>query len=145
LACSTYPQCRYTANLDEGGEIKSAEVKSELKCKKCNSPLLIKTGRFGRFLACSRYPDCKFTQGMGVGIKCPQDNCGGDIVEKRSKKGRLFFACSHFPACKFVSWYKPVLKPCPLCGAAYLVEKKAQGEKIVIACAKEGCTYKEEE
>lgn len=144
LACSVYPKCRYTANLDDQGEVKSAEVKSEVKCKKCGSPLLIKTGRFGRFLACSRYPDCKFTQGMGVGVKCPQENCGGEIVEKRSKKGRLFYACSNFPRCRFVSWHKPVLKPCPLCGAAYLVEKKVKEEGIVIGCAKEGCVYKEE-
>lgn len=105
LACSTYPKCRYTQDIEEG-EIE----KSELTCRKCGSPLLIKQGRFGKFLACIRYPDCKFTQPVGTGLKCPKENCDGEVVERRTKRGRMFYGCSNFPRCDFSSWHRPEKK-----------------------------------
>jgi DNA topoisomerase-1 len=102
--------------------------------------MVIKTGRFGKFLACSKYPKCKTTKPIGLGIKCPED--GGEIVQRRTKKGRIFFSCSNYPACKFATWYKPFPKKCPLCGTEFLVEKKTKKEEVR-ACLKKGCSYKE--
>ena len=102
LACSVYPKCRYTQALEEG-EVEQ----SELKCKECGGTLLVKNGRFGRFLACIRYPECKFTQPMEIGVKCPKENCEGEVIERRTKRGRAFYGCNKFPKCDFFSWQKP--------------------------------------
>jgi DNA topoisomerase-1 len=73
--------------------------------------MIVKRGRFGKFLACSRYPECNHTQGMSTGVTCPED--GGKIVERRSRFGKVFYSCSNYPACKFAIWYKPVPRACP--------------------------------
>jgi DNA topoisomerase-1 len=103
--------------------------------------MVLKTGRFGRFLACSTYPECKTTKALSIGINCPED--GGDIVERRTKKGKLFFSCNNYPKCKFATWYRPLNKACPDCGATILVEKHLKKGDF-IACIKKDCTYKEE-
>ncbi len=145
IACTGYPECKNTRPLDQegagsNGQSASAQETDE-KCEKCGSPMVLKSGRFGRFLACSKYPDCKTTKALSTGIKCPDD--GGDIVERRTKKGKVFFSCGNYPKCKFATWYKPVNKKCPECDAAFLVEKKTkQGEYI--ACLNKECKFKEE-
>lgn len=145
IACTGYPECKNTRPLDQegagsNGQSASAQETDE-KCEKCGSPMVLKSGRFGRFLACSKYPECKTTKAVSTGIKCPDD--GGDIVERRTKKGKVFFSCSNYPECKFATWYKPVNKKCPQCDAAFLVEKKTkQGEYI--ACLNKECRFKEE-
>ncbi|MEW6600791.1 MAG: type I DNA topoisomerase [Nitrospirota bacterium] len=144
IACTGYPECKNTRPLEQegtgGGTGAEAQETAE-KCEKCGSPMVLKSGRFGRFLACSRYPECKTTKAISTGIKCPED--GGDIVERRTKKGKVFFSCGNYPKCKFATWYKPVNRKCPQCAAAFLVEKKTkQGEYI--ACLNKECRYKEE-
>jgi DNA topoisomerase-1 len=112
LACSGFPQCRSTRALPgEGGE---AETASE-RCDVCGAPMVIKSGRFGRFLACSRYPECRGTRRLlsKIGVTCPL--CGGDIVEKRGKRRRLFYGCSNYPRCNFTSWSRPLAPRCPSC------------------------------
>jgi len=136
LACTGYPECKFTCPVDEPKCAETNEV-----CDKCGSPMIIKSGRFGKFLACSNYPACKNTKGISLGIKCPVD--GGDVVERRSKKGKLFYSCNNYPNCKFISWYKPVNRACPLCGSAYLLEKKTK-DGTVIFCPEKTCKYKEE-
>ena len=103
--------------------------------------MVIRSGRFGKFIACSKYPECKTTKGLSIGVKCPED--GGDIVERRTKKGKVFFSCGNYPKCKFATWYKPVNKDCPKCGASILIEKKTKKEEV-LACLKKECGYKEE-
>ncbi|HBR22584.1 MAG TPA: type I DNA topoisomerase [Nitrospiraceae bacterium] len=147
LACSGYPECKNTKNFvtEENGNIKVAEEKFETtdeKCPKCDSPMVLKSGRFGEFLACSKYPECKTTKAIATGIKCPED--GGDIVERRSKKGKVFWSCGNYPKCKFASWYKPVLKKCHQCNADFLFEKRLKGGAIILQCHKKDCGYKEE-
>ena len=147
LACSGYPECKNTKNFvtEENGNIKVAEEKVETtneKCPKCDSPMVLKSGRFGKFLACSKYPECKTTKPIATGFKCPED--GGDIIERRSKKGKLFWSCSNFPKCRFASWYKPVLKKCPQCNADFLFEERLKGGAIILQCHKKDCGYKEE-
>jgi DNA topoisomerase-1 len=144
LACSGYPDCKNTKPFirTENGEVQAApeETTDEL-CPKCNSPMVVKRGRFGKFLACSRYPDCNHTQGMSTGVLCPED--GGKIVERRSRFGKVFYSCANYPDCKFAVWYKPVPRACPQCGAPFLIEKFSKKTGPYIACYKKECGYKE--
>jgi DNA topoisomerase-1 len=130
LACTAYPECRTTKPV--AGEVEAMET--DEKCEKCGSAMVIKTGRFGRFMACSGYPDCKNTKPVSTGVDCPKDDCKGYIVEKRSRKGKVFYGCSRYPDCDFVGWYKPREKKCPNCSANYMVEKISQKKGPYLAC-----------
>ena len=145
LACSGYPDCKNTKPFvrKENGEVEAApEETTDEKCPKCGSPMVVKRGRFGKFLACSRYPECNHTQGMSTGVTCPED--GVKIVERRSRFGKVFYSCSNYPACKFAIWYKPLPRPCPQCGAPFLVGKYSKKTGPFIACLNKECGYKEE-
>ena len=109
-------------------------------CEVCGKPMALKHGRFGDFIACTGYPDCKNTKAIvkKIGVTCPE--CGGDIIERRTKKGRLFYGCSNFPKCSNAYWDKPVEKKCPECGSL-LVEKKSKDSTL--ACSNKECNYKE--
>ncbi len=130
MACSAFPKCKNTKPLNEPEE---PETTDEI-CDKCGSPMVIKRGRFGKFLACSNYPACKNTKPLSTGIKCPKEGCDGDIIERRSKKGRVFYGCSRYPKCDFVSWDKPVNRPCLECGNNYLVEKYTKAKGSFLRC-----------
>ncbi len=104
-------------------------------CERCGKPMVIKLGKFGKFLACSGFPDCRNARPLltRIGVTCP--TCGeGEVVERRSKKGRTFFGCERYPACDFVSWNKPVARPCASCGNAYLVESGRRGQDKCPVC-----------
>ncbi|MGH7254557.1 MAG: type I DNA topoisomerase [Nitrospirales bacterium] len=148
LACPGYPECKNTKEFtkDESGKVRIVERQAEAtdeKCEKCGSPMVVKTGRFGRFLACSAYPDCKTTKPLAVGVKCPVPACGGDLVQKRTKKGRPFYSCSRYPKCDFALWERPVNKPCPSCQAPFLVEKSSKQTGATVQCRNEECGYRE--
>ena len=145
LACSGYPDCKTTKPFvrNEHGVVEAAqEETTDEKCPKCGSAMMIKRGRFGKFLACSRYPECKHTQGMSTGVLCPED--GGKLVERRSRFGKMFYSCANYPECKFAIWNKPLPRPCPQCNAPFLVEKYSKKTGVSIACLKKECGYKEE-
>jgi DNA topoisomerase-1 len=113
---------------DEMKEIEIKDEPSDEICDKCGSPMVYKMGRFGKFLACSGFPNCRNTKPIikDTGVHCPK--CAeGQIVERRSKKGRLFYGCNLYPGCDYVSWDKPVAKPCPSC-SGMMVEKRVKGE-----------------
>ncbi|MDY0058439.1 MAG: type I DNA topoisomerase [Myxococcota bacterium] len=151
LACSGYPECKGTKEYerDETGQIqvKEPEVTDE-KCPSCGLPMLVKNGKFGRFLACSGYPGCKTTRPISLGVTCPQ--CGeGQLTEKRTRKGKVFFSCSRYPACEYALWDRPVPEPCPECGHPFLVHKAARTRGSSkspegIACPREGCGFSRE-
>ena len=144
MACTGFPECKNTKPLEGEGAAGSGsgeDQKTDEKCQKCGAPMVIKAGRFGKFLACSKYPECKTTKPISIGIKCPED--GGDLAERRTKKGKIFFGCSNYPKCKFATWYRPVSKKCPDCGASILVEKKTKKEEV-LACMNKECNYKED-
>ena len=124
IACTGYPDCRYTKPLDEES-VETGEV-----CDKCGASMVVKTGRFGRFLACSNYPECKSTKPFSTGIIFPEESCGGQIIERKSKKGKTFFGCANYPKCTFATWYRPVPEPCKSCGHPYVEEKytKTRGD-----------------
>jgi DNA topoisomerase-1 len=125
MACSGYPECKNTRPID--GPVEPQQ--SDEKCDKCSSPMVIKVGRFGKFLACSNYPTCKFTKPISLGIKCPKPGCNGDVIQRRSRRGKIFYGCANYPECDFVSWNKPVNRKCDACANNYLLEKytKAKG------------------
>ncbi len=140
LACSGYPKCKNTKPLEEQSEEATDEV-----CDQCSAPMVVKTGRYGRFLACSSYPDCKNVKPYVLGIQCPEDGCDGQIVEKRSRKGKVFFGCSTYPECKFASWDRPVDRKCTHCDAALLYEKGSRSGAPTQYCRVCGTEYESEE
>jgi DNA topoisomerase-1 len=156
LACSGYPDCTYSNDYvrDEKGRIHPAENNTnevtDKTCQKCGRPMVVKRGRYGEFLACSGYPDCKHTEsinsagpGRPTGIACPQKGCTGELVERKSKRGKTFYGCNRFPDCTFAIWDKPVDQPCPKCGAKFLAEKTTKKKGTYLYCVSEGCDYKE--
>jgi DNA topoisomerase-1 len=145
LACSGYPECRNTMNFrrEEGRIVpeKEEEVPVDEKCPDCGAPMVMKRGRFGRFLACTRYPDCRGTKPVSIGVTCPK-GCGGYVTEKRSRRGRTFYGCSSYPKCDFVSWDRPRNEACPQCGGAYLLDKYSKRDGPFVACPNKECGYR---
>ncbi len=137
IACTGYPECRYTRPLEEKQEESTGEI-----CDKCGKEMVVKNGRFGRFLACSGYPDCKNVRPFTVGVKCPEDGCDGDIVERKSRRGKVFYGCSNYPKCKFATWNRPVPQQCPSCGNPFLEERYSKAKGNYLACPK--CKYQAE-
>ncbi|GEJ56211.1 type I DNA topoisomerase [Anaeromyxobacter diazotrophicus] len=146
LACSGYPECRNTMNFKRGEDgsiapVKEEEITTDEKCPTCGAPMVVKRGRFGRFLACSKYPECKTSKPISIGVTCPK-GCGGYISERRSKRGKTFYGCSSYPKCDFVSWDRPRNEACPTCGSAYLLEKFSKKTGPFIACPNKECDYR---
>jgi DNA topoisomerase-1 len=138
-ACSGYPDCKTTKQI--GGEQRK-DVPLEEKCPQCGNNLVQKFGRYGEFVACSNYPKCKFVKQKTIGVKCP--NCSeGEIVERRSKRGRTFYGCNRYPDCDFVAWGRPVAEKCPDCGSSYLIEKFLKAGPVA-QCPNKDCGYKRE-
>lgn len=136
----------FNAELEKARvDIARVEIKDEeagKPCPKCGKPLLVKHGRFGKFLACSGFPECRHTESVNqeIGIACPK--CGGAVVALKSKKGRRFYGCSNFPDCDFRSWNKPTGEKCPQCGAA-MVEKLNRSKEIESVCPNSECPSRE--
>ena len=146
LACTGYPECKTTRKLiatKQGGltAAKRDQILDE-KCPRCNANLVIKQGRFGEFTACTSYPECKYIKHKTTGVKCPKDaDKGGEVVERKSKRGKSFFGCSNYPDCDFVLWNRPIDEPCPKCDAPYLVEKITKKLGRQLLCNNEDCDY----
>ena len=142
MACTGYPECKNTKDLGGKGDSEDGAKDDEVEgnCDKCDSPLIMKRGRFGKFIACSNYPECKFTKPIGLGISCPEEACEGEIAARRSKKGRTFYGCTKYPDCKFTSWDKPVAEACPECKNPFLIEKWKKNEDPSTLCP--SCGYK---
>ena len=138
MACSGYPECKTTRPLP--GSKEAEEVKEV--CEKCGKPMVMKRSKFGYFLACSGYPECKNIKSVlkETGIKCPE--CGGNIVEKKTKRGKIFYGCSNYPKCKFALWNKPLAEKCPKC-SSLMVEKRTK-KKATKECTNEACGHKED-
>lgn len=122
LACTGFPECSYTRPLNEG---ESPRPTGE-KCPECGSELVVKLGKYGKFLACSGYPKCRYSRPLGTGLSCPEPGCDGELIERRTKKGRTFYGCSRYPECSFAIWDRPVPQSCPKCGFSYLLERRTK-------------------
>jgi DNA topoisomerase-1 len=139
-ACTGYPECKTTKQI--GGSQKKADVPLDEKCPQCGNNLVQKFGRFGEFTACSNYPACKYVKQKTIGVKCPECT-EGEIVERRSKRGKTFFGCNRYPDCNFVAWSRPVPEKCPDCGSPYMVEKYLKSGNF-LQCPNGDCKYKRE-
>lgn len=125
-------------------EMEKVEIKDEPAgedCEVCGSPMVIKMGRYGKFMACSNFPDCRNTKAIikTIGVTCPKCK-DGDVVERKSKKNRLFYGCSNYPECDFISWDKPVGRDCPKCNHYLMEHKKGRSSQVICS----NCDYKEE-
>jgi len=137
-ACSGYPDCKTTKRI--GTEERKPDVPLDENCPQCGSKLVLKHGRYGEFTACSNYPACKYVKQKTIGAACP--SCGqGEIVERRSRRGRTFYGCTRYPECDFVAWAKPLAEKCPQCGGPYLVEKWSPSGSTA-QCPDRKCKYR---
>jgi DNA topoisomerase-1 len=134
LACPGYPECRFTKGLPED------EIPYDEACPSCGHKLVVKTGRYGRFVACSSYPECRFTKPFSTGIVCPRCK-EGQLVEKRSKRGRVFYGCSTYPKCDNALWNKPVPTACPTCQHPFMLEKFTKAKGAFLLCPQ--CAHEE--
>ncbi len=142
LACTGYPECKTTRKIittKAGATAAKPDQVLDEKCPRCDSNLVLKQGRFGEFTACSNYPACKYVKQKSTGVVCPKD--GGDVVERKSRRGKVFFGCANYPDCDFVLWNRPVLEPCPKCGEKFLIEKITKRHGRQLLCHKEDCDY----
>jgi len=142
LACTGYPECKTTRKIiatKQGIAAAKPDQILDEKCPNCGKNLVIKQGRFGEFTACTGYPECKYVKQKSTGVACPKD--GGDVVERKSRRGKVFYGCANYPKCDFTLWNKPILEPCPKCGWKFLTEKitKRHGRQLI--CANEDCDY----
>ncbi|MFZ9596577.1 MAG: type I DNA topoisomerase [Bdellovibrionia bacterium] len=145
LACSNYPECKNAQDFKKDDQGKIVIIPKEFtdkKCEKCQNPMIIKSGKFGKFLACSDYPNCKFTQPITLGIACPLCSTG-EIAQKQSRYRRLFYSCNQWPKCTFASWDKPLAKPCPQCQFPILTEKVTKRAGLMHKCSQKECGYLE--
>jgi DNA topoisomerase-1 len=138
-ACSGYPDCTYKESLVK----KEAKLLDET-CPRCTSQLVLRHGKYGNFVACSNYPRCKYvkTEKKDTGIPCPRE-CGGTIIRKKTRKGKIFFGCSRFPECDFATWDEPIPQPCPECGRKFVLRKNVIKGDPYLHCSNEECNYKE--
>jgi DNA topoisomerase-1 len=138
MACTGYPDCKTTKQLGEAQKPK--DVPLDEKCPNCGNHMVKKYGRYGEFVACSNYPNCKYVKQKTIGVKCP--NCSeGEIVERRSKRGKTFYGCNRWPDCDFVAWGKPIPEACPQCGGSYLIEKYLKAGPVA-QCPNNECKFK---
>jgi DNA topoisomerase I len=126
----------------QGVKIQLKEDETDIICEKCGRRMVIKTGRFGKFIACPGYPECKNIKKLvqETGAECPK--CGGKVIVKKSKKGRIFYGCAEYPKCDFISWDEPITEKCPRCGKT-LLKKKGKHPKIY--CITPDCGYEKTE
>ncbi len=133
--CTRYPECKGTLPLVQTAEQKEeAEVREDIRCPQCGAPMVLRNSKRGRFYGCSRYPECKGTRPYTIGVSCPVCK-EGEVVERRSKSGRIFYSCSRYPECEFIAWRKPIPQPCPQCQHPWLEEKyQQQADKVIAVC-----------
>ena len=149
LACTKYPDCKTTRRIAEDGSgkiVAAEEEKTDEVCEKCGSAMLVRHGRYGKFLGCSGYPKCKNIKAVSIGVDCPEEGCDGYVVQKLFK-GRTFYGCGNYPKCKYTSKNRPLNESCPECKAPNLVERfRKEGEEYIkyIGCPNKECDYTRE-
>jgi len=145
MACSGYPECRNTKKIVQSAEDRTVkqDIPLEEECPVCGRKLAIKHGRYGEYTACSDYPNCKYIKLKSTGVRCGRTGCTGEIVERKSRRGKTFYGCSNYPDCDFVLWNKPLPDPCPLCNAPFTLVKTTKRSGTVRFCNQEDCKFRE--
>jgi len=145
LGCTGYPECRNIRRVSKKtGAVAPAPVPIEGEtCPVDGAQLVRRHGPYGEFVSCANYPSCKYIKRETTGVMCPRAGCRGEIVVKKSKRGKAFYGCSEYPKCDVVYWDKPVAEVCPQCNAPFLLEKTTK-KGTTRTCAREDCGYREE-
>ena len=139
LACPGYPQCRNVKSVDKDGNVEEKDLgESDVVCEKCGRTMVLKKGRYGTFLACPGYPECRNVKSIDeeIGIACTE--CGGVLVKKRNKRGRVFYGCKNYPDCQTAYWNLPVEDICPHCGR-HLVKRTGRNGETAVICENKEC------
>lgn len=145
IGCTGYPECDYTQDLNNAeGEKTEPEIVEGRNCPDCSGPLHIKTGRYGRFIGCGNYPQCKHIEPLekpaDTGVECPKCH-DAKILQRKSRKGKIFYSCGSYPKCDYALWNEPIDKPCPQCAWPLLTVKETKRSGRQIICPHEGCGY----
>jgi DNA topoisomerase-1 len=147
IGCTAYPECDYTRNVDgEETTASEPEVVADRKCPKCESDLWVRTGKYGKFIGCSSYPKCKHIESLeqptNTGVDCPQCK-KGEILVRKSRRGKIFYSCSGYPECDYALWNEPVKEACPDCEWPILTVKTTKSRGTEKVCPQKGCGYTE--
>ncbi len=145
IGCDNYPECDYTRNVNEDADAEPETV--DRKCPKCEAELIIRHGKYGKFIGCSAYPDCRYIEPLekpkDMGVVCPQCK-KGSMLERKSRRGKIFFSCEHYPGCKYAVWNQPVNEKCPDCGWPMLTLKTTKRHGTQKVCPQDDCKYVED-
>lgn len=146
IGCNNYPECKYTRNLDENGEIEEPEIIEDRKCPKCESALIIKRGRYGKFIGCTGYPDCRHIEPLekpeDTKVLCPE--CSqANLLKRKSRNGKIFYSCANYPKCKYAIWNEPVAEICPDCNWPILSIKTTKRRGTEKVCPQKECKFAE--
>ncbi|WP_133130374.1 type I DNA topoisomerase [Legionella yabuuchiae] len=146
IGCTAYPECDYTQDLSQQSASKTEpEVVENRKCPECGGDLIIKTGKFGRFIGCSNYPNCRHIEPLekpsDTGVECPKCH-DASILQRKSRKGKIFYSCGNYPKCDYALWNEPINKPCPQCSWPILTIKETKRSGRQVICPHEGCDYR---
>ncbi len=140
LGCSGYPECKNTMPLAKDQKPVPEDRPSDELCEKCNSAMVIKRGPYGDYLSCTN-EECKNRKKFikKTGVNCPNPGCEGELIEKKSRYGKVFYGCSKYPGCNFALWNEPAGEKCPECGSMLVKKYLKKGNKV--ACSKKECSF----
>ena len=142
LACTGYPDCKNTRKITKSGAV-AAPVMLDVDCPECGQRLAVRQGPYGEFTACSTYPECRYIKRETTGVPCPRSECSGEILIRKSKRGKFFYGCSEYPKCDTVFWDKPIQEACPQCDKPFILEKyNAKKDETTRYCSDESCGYR---
>ena len=146
IGCSGYPECDYTRNVDDDRNSAEPEVVEGRSCPKCESPLIIRSGRYGKFIGCSSYPDCKYIEPLekpeNTGVQCQQCK-KGNILKRKSRRGKIFYSCERYPDCDYALWNPPLAQPCPQCHWPITSIKTTKRSGTQRVCPQNDCRFAE--
>jgi len=146
IGCSGFPECDYTRNVGDDAESSEPEVIEGRKCPECNSDLIIRQGRYGKFIGCSSYPECKHIEPLekpkDSGVQCPECK-KGNILQRKSRNGKIFFSCERYPDCSYAIWNEPIKEPCPLCDWPITMIKTTKKRGTERVCPQKDCKFSE--
>jgi len=146
IGCSGFPDCDYTRNVGDDAGSNEPEVIEDRKCPECESDLIIRQGRYGKFIGCSNYPKCKHIEPLekpkDTGVQCPECN-QGNILQRKSRNGKIFFSCERYPDCSYAIWNEPKADPCPDCGWPITMIKTTKKRGTERVCPQKECKFSE--
>ncbi|RTZ71985.1 MAG: type I DNA topoisomerase [Gammaproteobacteria bacterium] len=146
IGCTDYPECDYTRDLNQSKAEAEAPQEVGRECPECGSPLIFKRGRYGKFIGCSGYPKCRYIEPLekpkDTGVPCPKCN-KGTLMQRKSRRGKIFYSCSTYPKCDYATWNEPVNEPCPKCGWPILTIKTTKKRGTEKVCPQPECSFAE--